>query len=169
MLNKTIFILFFVSIFITCSDVTNNEHIEDNEKDELVVNDYVDLDWMIGEWIDSVKFKGKIVFVESWVKQSEQFYSGKKYSINNGDTLEPTMMTITKTDNQFYYSYTVDNNQVTFVQDSISSSFVSFRNTTNVFPDNLIYELENDTLMISFSGIKGGLEFGSSFKTIKKI
>ena len=74
MLNKTIFILFFVSIFITCSDVTNNEHIEDNEKDELVVNDYVDLDWMIGEWIDSVKFKGRIVFVESWAKQSEQLH-----------------------------------------------------------------------------------------------
>ena len=167
MLNRSLVVFVLLGFVFACSNGTIDLDNNANNEDSKVSTASFDLDWILGEWIDSTKFKGKIIFIESWGKETEQLFTGEKRSIDKGDTLSPTKLSITKTDGKFYYSYTIKGDQITFVQDSISNNFVSFRNTTNVFPDVLIYRLENDTLNISFSGIKSGMKFGSSFKTIK--
>ena len=160
--------LLLVFILFSCgndnSQKTNKKQIETHT--ELSDKSY-ELDWLVGEWQDTTVFGGKVTFCESWKKNNESSFSGEKHQIARGDTSTSTELTLVKTEGTYYYSYSYDNIQTTFVQDSVGKGFINFINTKDEFPTNLSYKWNGETIKIEFSGTAKGAFRTASFHVSK--
>lgn len=170
--NGAFFLIGFLLLTSCGSEAEHNKTKEEREGEvssegvEQGVADY-SVDWMEGKWIDTTVFNGRVSFFEAWTKEGTDAFSGKKFQIVKGDSASPTQLSLVKTDGVYYYSYYENEDQTTFMQDSIAHQFISFQNTKDQFPHNLSYFLEGDTLFISFSGMAQGVYRSSGFKTRK--
>ena len=166
---RILFLYVCLVLFVACSET--QEPVAQREQDAISqeVKRELNLDWLEGEWRDSTSFGGRIIFVESWRKSRDKSLVGRKHQIANGTPSSPTELRLVETDGKFYYSYWEEENQTTFVQDSVSEGFLSFVNTTDKFPTNLSYSLKDEVLIISFSGLANGVVRSASFVTKKEI
>lgn len=163
MCNK-FFLCFICFTVFACS---NSQEGSDNPKETESTN--FQLDWMEGDWIDSTTmgFK-KVSYGERWSKKESNIYKGVKYSVTNGiEGEDPVLASLIKTDGLFYLTYTVEETQHTFVQDSIHENFLRLTHLQDKFPTTLIYRLQNDTLLITREGLAGGIPRSVTFKALK--
>ena len=169
MLNNFFSLLLLSILLFSCNDdpdfTSGENHSYTETKDEQITS--TNLDWIEGNWIDTNVRNGKIVFCENWRKISENSFEGEKFQISLGDSSSPTKLSLTKTDGKYYYSYFDNEDQTTFIQDSLGDGYMSFVNTTENFPTNLSYEWNTKILKISFSGMVNGVYRSASFNTIK--
>jgi len=166
---RKVFLYVCLVLIVACSETQEPVSEREQATNSQEVKKEVNLDWLEGEWRDSTSFGGRIIFVESWKKSGENSLVGSKHQIANGAPSSPTELRLVETDGIFYYSYWEEENQITFVQDSVSEGFLSFVNTTDKFPTNLSYSLKDEVLTISFSGLANGVFRSASFVTKKEI
>lgn len=159
--------LIFVLVFLLIMGCGSpEENIIKEEQVEVLVADF-SVDWLEGNWRDSSVFGGSVVYVENWKQIENNKFVGEKFQIARGNPSSLTELGLVKTEGLFYFTYIEEEKQTTFVQDSIGENFLSFVNTTDQFPANLRYQLNNDTLLISFSGLANGIFRSASFATRK--
>lgn len=125
------------------------------------------LEWIVGNWRDTTLFGGKVTFAENWIKNEGESFSGEKFQISNGNNSSSTELGLVKTEGKYYYSIIEGEELTTFVQDSVGDQYISFVNTTDKFPTNLSYYLNQGEMSISFSGMANGVYRSSSFRTVK--
>ena len=125
------------------------------------------LDWIVGNWTDTTLFGGKVTFAENWIKNEEGSFSGEKFQISNGNNSSSTELGLVKTEGKYYYSIIEREGLTAFVQDSLGYQYISFVNTTDKFPANLSYHLNQGEMSISFSGMANGVYRRASFRTVK--
>lgn len=166
LINNGTFFLIGIFLLISCGSGIGEDKEEKVSSEEFKQNRVShSVDWMEGSWIDTTVFNGRVSFFEAWTKDDTDAFSGRKFQVVNGDSASPTQLSLVKTDGIYYYSYYENEDQTTFMQDSIAHQFISFQNTKDQFPQNLSYFLEGDTLFISFSGMAKGVYRSSGFKT----
>ncbi len=162
MSKKQIFII-ILALAYSCKNDTS----EVNTKDDLSIKEY-SLDWMKGNWLDSntMAFR-KVSYGENWVKKDENLYNGGQYYINKGVKGEPNIVSIIKTDGLFYFTYSIGEDQHTFVQDSINDLYLRLNHLQDEFPTTLIYKLKNDALLMTREGFASGVFRSVTFKAKK--
>lgn len=157
-----------IGLLFSCTSGTNTDTAENQTLNINNQKETYNLTWIEGNWKDTTVRGGRVTFCENWRKSSENIFEGEKYQIINGDTSSPTQLKLKKTDGKYYYSYFEEENQVTFVQDSLSNTYISFLNSTDKFPTNLAYTMKEEKLHITFSGTTSNGFFRKSGFTLTK-
>ena len=123
-----------------------------------------DLKQLEGNW---KSYKG-VVFNENWIYESENFFKGIGFSLNENDTSFYENLSIKMYNDTIYYSVILESDRVTkFKLTEAKKHKWTFVNPDNEFPSIINYEIENDTLLnISISNIRGNKE---QFFWLKKV
>jgi hypothetical protein len=164
----TKYIIILLTFFlISCGSLEENVASWDNNVKENLPQKEFSINWLVGQWKDTTVFNGRVSFCENWREDTINSFSGEKYQISKGDTSSRTQLALVKTDGKYFYTYFEEEEQVTFVQDSLGENYISFVNTKDQFPTNLSYNWNRMSMKISFSGIAKGVFRSASFNTIK--
>ena len=101
------------------------------------------------------------------MKQKGNIFNGDQYYITRGIKGEPNNVSMVKTDGLYYFTYSIGEEQHTFVQDSINDLYLRLNHLQDKFPTTLIYTLRNDTLLMTREGFASGIFRSVTFKAKK--
>ena len=166
MLNKLPALTFLLVLFFSCKNgEVTDESVNVKEGKIIAVN----LDWLVGTWIDFTSFKMlNQTYVEVWEVIEKDNYKGIKYSIKGGKNGDTTNLKIDKSEGKLYYTIVEGNERTTFIQTKGASRELEFANTKDEFPYNINYLNVNNKLTITASGNLNGTQRVIKFNTLRK-
>jgi hypothetical protein len=118
------------------------------------------------------KSEGNLVFYEQWDIQPDSSVKGKGFSINGADTLVLENLRIAKLNDTLYYFATVYKQnkgiEIPFKLVRSAGSRWVFENATHDYPNRIIYQLENDSVLFARTeNIRGNKPVEFHFKRLK--
>lgn len=129
------------------------------------INDIKKAEWLIGTWENNAQ-KGSIY--ETWIKTTDNEYSGTSYIVKEKDTIVFETMRLVQEQNGLFYIPLVKNQNndlpVRFAAKTISESQLVFENPQHDFPQFISYtKTSSDSLVAEISGMKNGQERKQTF------
>lgn len=117
-------------------------------------------EWLLGTWENNTS--GSSIY-ESWLKVSDDEFSGLTYILKKGDTVVfENIRLVQENDTLFYIPAVKDQNKgmsVRFALNTISDTEMVFENSKHDFPQIISYRRINaDSLVAEISGMKKGRE-----------
>jgi hypothetical protein len=109
-------------------------------------NPFEKLSWIADRWV----FKdGEDIIYENWVKSGDTLFSGESYTVRDGDTVFTEQLKIEKIGDDVSYTAIVGHNPgpVSFKLIELEDSKAVFENPEHDFPNRIIYELMNNSVL----------------------
>lgn len=138
-------VILFIILFISITDCIAQD---------ITLNDFKKLEWLIGKWDRTNLTKPGRTGYEVWNKTGEQEFRGHGGVLQGKDTLFVEKFSIVIKDNTIYYTADVPENKqpIYFKMTSVNDSGFVCENPEHDFPKKITYQLEDATLKAQISG-----------------
>lgn len=130
----------FAVIFQFTLNMTSSQYKNISE------NPFEVLSWITDRWVYK---DGEDTIYEKWVKSGDNMFSGESYTVRNGDTVFTEQLKIEKIGDDICYTAIVKHNPepVSFKLVELEDSKAVFENPEHDFPNRIIYELRDNSVL----------------------
>lgn len=137
---KHLFILFLLSIILSCHNGNENS-----------INDLSQFDWLVGEWMDSTS-DGKMI--EIWNQIDDTSFVGSSIYMAGIDTIFYEEISLRMKNGKIFYIPSIqsqnDGKPVYFALTSTSKGEFTFENNEHDFPKKIVYTNPHKDSLIAY-------------------